>query len=254
MRTLFLVACLHLASTGGARADLADHDLVARPLTVERGRAEVQLVVEPNLANRVAGVPTSFAIDAWVGVTSRLTVGLTHSDASLDRLAIGGGLCLSGPASCARYRGPNVDVRWSWRDGALAIAPRARFLVRATEPLAPAVTAGALVRWRRGAFAAWTDPYLQLALAQRREGNRDRIVVPVVAGRRVIPGWFLGARTGWDTDVAVARDGWHVPIAFVIHAQLTRALDLRIEAGWPSLLGPQNDFKLRSALISVGWR
>ena len=42
--------------------------------------------------------------------------------------------------------GSAVDVRWSWREGPLAVAPRARLLLRDVDPWKPAVTAGALVR------------------------------------------------------------------------------------------------------------
>jgi hypothetical protein len=243
-----------LVSTVPAHADV---DLTRRPLVVAQGRIEAQLVAELNLVNRLVGVPTSFAPDAWYGVTRRLTIGLTYSDLSLSRLAVGGGVCLDGGSGeCTQpTRGPNLDVRWSWRDdGALAIAARARFLVRDLDPLKPAVTIGALARWRRGRFAVWSDPYLQIALAKRPEGNRDRIVLPLVAGVLAESMFLVGVRTGWDADVAAAIDGWHVPVALVVHAQLTRAVDLRIEAGFPSLLGPQNDFKQRSALISLGLR
>src|SRR5690242_2928985 len=119
--------------------------------------------------------PLSFAPDAWWGIASRWTLGLIHSTASVDQIDAGASFCVrhSAVAPCDRlYRGSGLDLRWGAIDGAWALAPRVRLLVRDVDPFKPAVTLGALARWTRGRFAIASDPYVRLPLANHELGNR----------------------------------------------------------------------------------
>ncbi len=228
-----------------------------------RDQIETRLSLELNLSARLIGQPTSLAPDAWLGVTERWTLGVIHGSQSVDRIASGASFCVRQseshaatlPGSCDRpYRGGGIDARWRWRDGALAVAPRARLLVRDVDPWKPAVTLGALARWTRGRTAITTDPYLRLGLANRDRGNRAALVLPLWLAVQPTCRWMVALHTGVDGDLAVWRDGWHVPLAFVVTARATSQLDLTVEAGFPQLLGPQNDYKQRALIASVGWR
>lgn len=252
MRTL-VVATL-LASATAARADATD--LVTRPLVLAAGQVEAQLTAEINLERRRVGRPLSLAPDLWYGVTARWTVGVIHSNHSVDRIDPVATLCVRQLANqCDRvYLGSGVEARWRWRDGALSVAPRGRLLVRDVDPVKPAVTVGALVRWTRGRFALTSDPTLRIGLANRDLGNRDALVVPIWVGAQPTCRWLIALHTGIDGELATWRDGWHVPFALVVRARGTDHLDLGIEAGFPSLFGPQNNYKQRSASVFVSWR
>ncbi len=240
-----------------------------------RHQVEARLSLEIDLAQRHPGAPISLAPDAWLGLTDRWTVGVIHSSQSVDRIEAGASLCIRQsegldrelPGSCERpYRGGGVEARWSWRAGAptrassagfrdsLSIAPRVRLLVRDVDPGKPATTLGALVRWTRGRFAITSDPYLQLGLANRDRGNRAAFVLPVWFAVQPTCRWQLALHTGVNGDLAVWRDGWHVPIAFAVIVRPTAQLDVGVEAGFPQLLGPQNDYKQRALIVTVGWR
>ncbi|MGE5184337.1 MAG: hypothetical protein ACM31C_19845, partial [Acidobacteriota bacterium] len=188
-------------------------DVVSRPLVLAAGQLELDATAEVNLAAGQIAHPLSLAPDAWLGATSRWTVGIVHSDPAVDRIEPGATFCFTtGVTGCSRfYRGSGVDVRWSARQGELAVAPRARLLLRDVDPWKPAVTLGALVRWTRGRWAVWSDPYLQLGLANVDAGNRHALFVPI--GVSMQPGcrWAIDLRTGWDSDFAVITDGWYVP-------------------------------------------
>ena len=249
-----LAAAIVLAASAVASADPSD--LVARPLVLEARGVEASLSVEASLARGHLGEPLSLSPDVWVGVTSRVTVGVIHSNASVDRIDAGASFCVHELASqCDRaYHGTGVDVRWSALAGDLALAPRARLLVRDVDPFKPALTVGALARWHRGRYAISTDPYLRLGLANTDRGNRHALVVPLWLAVQPTCRWLVALHTGWDGDLAVIRDGWHVPMALVVRARATSHVDLAVEAGFSSALGPQNNSNQRAAMISASWR
>ncbi|HET9623788.1 MAG TPA: hypothetical protein VFP84_20590 [Kofleriaceae bacterium] len=229
--------------------------LIDRPLTLGAGQLEARLALE--LPAGGGERPVSIAPDAWIGVTDRLTVGVIHSDAALDQVATGASLCLRGgkPLTCDHvYRGGGLDAVWRGLDGPVQIAPRARFVIRDVDPWKPAATLGALVRWTRGAFAIYGDPYLRIGLANTDLGNRSALVVPIWLAVQPAERAVLALHTGWTSDLAVIRDGWHVPVALDVTARASARLDVGLEAGFASLLGPQNSVKNRALTLSVAFR
>jgi hypothetical protein len=232
-------------------------DLVGRPLVLPRGGVEGRLVAELSLRAAALARPLSIAPDVWYGVSPRWTVGVVHSFQSLGLVRDGSSFCFRGapPAGCDRiYNGSGVDVRWSWRAGSLAVAPRGRLLVRDVDPWKPAVTVGALVRWTRGRFAVTGDPYLQLGLANRDRGNRAALVLPVRLALQPARDTLLALHTGWDGELAILRDGWHIPVALALEVRAYRNLHASVEGGFRSLLGPQLDPKNRTLAIAIAWR
>lgn len=229
-------------------------DLVNRPLTLDAGGYEARLAVELGLEGTVR--PIALAPDLWYGVTDRLTVGVIHSDTSIDQVAATASFCFrGGPETCDHiYRGSGLDVAWSALAGALAIAPRVRFLIRDTDPFKPAGTVGALVRWAHARFAIYADPYLRFGLANRDLGNRTTLFLPVWFAFQPAHGILLSLHTGWDSDLAVASDGWHLPVAFDATWRVTPQIDLGLEAGFPSAFGPQNSVHNRALTLSVAYR
>ena len=241
MRAL-VVATVMLAS---ARVD-------ADPLVVPRGEVLTRISIEINAHRRQFARPLSFAPDLWIGVTDRVTVGLIHSSQSVDRIESGATFCVRELASrCERaYRGSGLDLRVAWTPG---VVLRTRLLLRDVDPVKPAFTVGALLRGIRGRWSLTSDPYLRIGLANRELGNRDALVVPVWLGVQVRSVWFA-LHTGIDGDLAVWRDGWHVPVAVVAEVAPARVLTLGIEAGFASLIGPQNTGDFRAVILYAGWR
>lgn len=225
----------------------------ADPIVLDRGEVLARLAIEANLERRKLARPLSYAPDLWVGVTERLTVGLIHSSRSVDRIAAGASFCVRELAGrCEHvYRGGGVDVRWAWRP---QIAWRARLLLRDVDPAKPAVAVGALVRTTRGRWSITTDPYLRVGLGNREAGNRDALVVPVWLGVRLGGSVELAVHTGIDGDLAVWRDGWHIPLGLGVEVTPSRAIAFGIEAGFTSLLGPQNTGDQRSVTVFASWR
>jgi hypothetical protein len=242
-----------------ARAASAEPtDLVARPLVLDFHQVAAQLVIESNLApSGGTAKPLSFAPDLWFGLTPQLTVGLVHSDPSLDRIQPGASLCVrtDGFLCDATYRGGGLDARYEvFADRAWAIAPRLRLIVRDLDPIKPAVTLGATVRWQHGRYAITSDPYLQLGLGNNDRGNRAQLWIPIVLAIQPTCRWLLELQTGWNSDLAIANDGWHVPIGFGVRAAATPHLDVGAAFGFTTLLGPQNNPKQRVGFITIGWR
>lgn len=249
-----LVALAVVATPVVARA--SPDDIITRPLGLDPADVIARVTAELNWRPAQFARPLALAPDVWVGVWPSLTLGLIHSDASVDQIDSRASLCFQGDArSCAHvYRGSGLDARWSWREGPFAVAPRARLLLRDIDPWKPAVTMGALVRWTHGRYAITSDPYLRLGLANRDLGNRAALVVAVWLGIQPTWRWLIALHTGWDSELATWRDGWHIPVALEVTARMTSHLDLGVAAGAPHPLGPQNDIMERAISVMVELR
>jgi hypothetical protein len=230
--------------------------LAAEPIALQSGELDAQLVVEANLAPGAVGSPTSLAPDAWFGVDDRWTVGIVHSGPALDRFEPGATFCLHEDGMlCSRiYRGSGLDARWLAVAGELAVAPRARLLVRDVDPWKPAVTLGALVQWTHGRLELTADPYLQLGLANTDRGNRAELFLPVGLAARVAARVHLDFRTGYNSDTAVWRDGYHVPAWAGARVAATPAVEVGAAVGFYSVLGPQATGKERALFVTIAWR
>jgi len=254
VRTAVTIAIVISLASRSAIAD--SDDIVTRPLTLARGQLEARLTLELNLQLTQEGSPTSIAPDAWYGLTDRWTVGVTHSNASLDRIDASASVCIVHLANvCDRYyRGGAMEARWSWRTGALAVAPRGRLLLRDVDPVKPAFTLGALVRWTRGRFALASDPYIRIGIANTNLGNRTQLTIPLYILVQPTCRWLVGLHLGWESDLAVARDGSHGPLGLIVQARATEHLDVTLHGGFTSLVGVQNNIKQRAVMLSIGWR
>lgn len=248
-RTLVALAVLAVPAVSRASPD----DIITRALALDPSHVVARLTAELNLQTTRFARPLAIAPDVWVGVLPRLTLGLIHSDASVDQIDSRTSLCFRSDArSCDHvYRGSGLDARWSWREGSFAVAPRGRLLLRDIDPWKPAVTLGALARWTHGRYAITSDPYLRLGLANRELGNRAALVVPVWLGIQPTWRWLIALHTGWDSELATWRDGWHIPAALEILARVTGQLDLGVAAGFAHPLGPQNDLQERAMSIML---
>jgi hypothetical protein len=247
------------AQTEPAEASPPPDDIISRPLVLAPGAFDVRLTLAVNLQQRLITEPTALSPDAWWGVLPRLTIGLIHSDDSLDQIAASGSFCVktgqSTMSPCARfYKGSGIDVRYSAAEGHFALAPRLRVMIRDIDPVKPAATVGALVRWAHGRFAIIADPYLRVPLANAPLGNRLAINLPVWLAIQPAAGWMLALRGGFESDLVVIDDGGHVPIALDVTARATASLDLGLEGGWAGLLGPQHDARHATLMLWAGWR
>jgi hypothetical protein len=207
------------------------------------------VVVEVDLAPGHVAHPTSIAPDIWWDATPRLTLGLIHSDASVDRIQPGATFCIASndPLACNHvYRGSGVDVIYRLEDW---IAPRARFVLRDIDPIKPALLLGA----RLDLPHVTLDPYLQVGLANMTEGNRSALFLPVRV-HAAIPGAQVWLDTGWNADLVTWKDAWHVPVGIGASAHVVDNLDLGAELGFRTLLGPQNTPKERVLFVFVSWR
>jgi len=244
-----------LVMAQGAQAEPSPDDVITRPLVLEPGAFDARLTLSINIQQRLVSEPTALSPDLWWGVLPRLTIGLIHSDDSLDQIATSGSFCVkTSTSTCAQfYVGSGIDVRYSALEGQFALAPRLRAMIRDTDPFKPAMTLGALMRWTHGRFAIIGDPYLRVPLANAPLGNRFAINLPVWLAVQPATGWMLALRAGFESDLVVIRDGGHVPAGVDATARVTSNLDLGLEFGWAGLLGPQHDARHATLTVWAGW-
>ena len=237
--------------TAGA-ASAAPDDVVARPLVLPRFGVEAAAVLELDVSRRL-GEPASLAPDVWFGATDDLTVGVVHSARALSIVDAGLGVCFRGEEhGCPRaYDNVGVEARWSLARGALAAAARGRFVVRTFDAWKPRFGAGALVRWSRGRLGITGDPALSVGLANRDEGNRAQLDVPLWLAVQPTCRWALHVRTGVHGSLATFGDTFEVPIGLGVTAAAHRRVDIAVEAAFRRLLGPLNDYKNRMAWVAL---
>ena len=225
-------------------------DIIERPLALDRYELRAGVSLEVSLYQRFEGDVVSLAPDAWFGLTDRWTAGIIHSSQSVDRIGSRASFCLrQSDLLCDRaYQGSGLDVRYRLADH---LVPRARLLLRDVDPWKPAITVGTLARWTRGRFAITTDPHLRLGLANTDQGNRAAFNLPVWFGVQPTCRWLIEFHTGADGDLAVIRDGWHMPLSLVVTARATADLEISVEAGFNQLYGPQIDIKQRELIVTL---
>lgn len=231
-------------------------DIVGRDVVLAREAGEAAATIELNLSKRYEWDPVSVAPDLWFGVTDLITVGLIHSSRATGVIDAGNGLCSTGTAhGCpAAYDNIGVDGRYALRRGWLAIAARVRAIATSFDPFKPSVRPGALIRLHRGRFGVIADPHLQLGLSRRDEGNRDWLRIPLWAAIQPARGVAIALRTGIDGELATFADTFAVPIGLDVTVRITARIELTAFVGFPTLLGPQNQFTRRVGWLGVGGR
>lgn len=230
----------------------------ANPLVLRDDQIQAVITTEIELAPRQFAKPWSLAPDVWFGATPRLTLGLIHSNASVSRIGRGASFCFEHTIfGCQRtYRNAGLDVRYALRDdGSLAVAARGRFLIRDVDPAwKPAVTLGALVRWSRGRIALTSDPYLRIGLANTDLGNRAALFLPVVFSLNIVERVAVNLHTGYDSDLAVWHDGFHIPLALSTRGRITDTVEVGVLGGFTSAFGPQDTLTRATLWFWFGWR
>ena len=245
-----LAAAAIVAATAATAHAGAGDDVGTAALA--RGGVRVALVDQRSLSRRTVGAPWSYALDAAVGVTGRLTVGVSHSAPALGRVRGGGGLCrVSSAHECpSLYAGGYLDVRWRV-PGAAAVALIGRVGLDGVTPVKPVVRGGVRVHIGRGRWWSIAQPEVATAWGHREAGNRDALFAPVWSGVDLGPvaAWLetglRGQLVGF-TDKVEVRAGLGV-------AARWRAWTVGASAGLPAALGPQNTGAIRHASIWIAF-
>jgi hypothetical protein len=247
-----------------AASRVASADFVGAPLVLEPGHADAVANAELDLNEGLKGEPVSLAPDAWIGITRELTIGVIHSDLSVDRIQPGASICIiTQPIICPRaYHGGGLDALYSIEAGSFSAAARARVLLHTLDTeidsapvtlFEPAVTLGAELRWHSRRWSITGDPYVQIGLDNNRYGNRSQLWLPVVFAFQPIAQIAIELHTGWNSDFYDINDGWYVPGAIGVRGAITKHVEVGALFGWTSIFGPQNDEKLRVLMFDVGW-
>ncbi|HET9987974.1 MAG TPA: hypothetical protein VFQ65_05630 [Kofleriaceae bacterium] len=259
MRRVAVVAVI--GSTLVARpAAAAPSDLVGQSIVLDEGQVALALALEISAAPAQLGSPTSIGPDGWYGVTADLTLGVFHSDEAMDRVPYyfepGTSICIDREAiTCPRrYHGSGLDGLYRIRRGELEIAVRGRLLYRDIAPAKPALTAGAALRYAHGRYEVYADPYLQLGLENLDRGNRAELWLPIMFAIQPTERWALELHTGYNSDLDVWRDGYHVPLEVRTRVRIYGRVEIGMALGFASLYGPQNIPRERMAFFDVRWR
>jgi|GEM_PF-1366878 len=254
MRPLVAMMLLSASAVAGPT------DPFAPSLVLDANHVAAALTFEANLAPGQVASPASIAPDFWYGITSELALGVIHSDASIDRVPVffepGGSICVRlETVSCPRhYHGSGIDGLYQIVRGELDIAVHARLLLRDVDPIKPAITGGATLRWMNHWLSVVADPYIQFGLLHLSAGNRAELWLPITIAFAPVALVSLELHTGYDSDLAVWNDGYHVPLMARTRIRVTGHLDAGVAAGFASLIGTQNIPRERMMAFDLAWR
>ncbi|MBL8625918.1 MAG: hypothetical protein JNK64_31680 [Myxococcales bacterium] len=245
VRALAVFASLVMA----ASAATADDAHVSR---LPPGQIRIAAVEQRSLAPASPGAPWSLAIDAVVGVTSRLSLGLSHSALALGRARGGGGWCRQSDAHvcAASYAGGYLDARWA-APGLPGIDLLARLGVDGVAPWKPVVRLGAAVGRRAGRWWWGGQAEVAIALGNRARGNGDAVVAPLWGGRELgrVAVWMQSGLRGPIDDF---DEAFEIPVLIGASTHVGAAV-VGARAGFAQLLGPQNSANLRAGEVWLAW-
>jgi hypothetical protein len=248
------LATLATLVTGAPRLAAADpDDIVGLPSRPRHGQLWLDATLELNVSHQRGG-SKALAPDLWWGLTDDTTLAIAHSARSLARIDDLGGLCFARCSERPRYATALLAKHALAATDELDVSLLSGALLRDIDPWKPALLAGTAAHWHRGRWAAAAMPYLQLGVADTGSGNRARLVVPLRAWVQPACAWALSLHSGVEGELAVFSEAYHVPLAAQVSARLTTTSLITLEAGFSSLLGPQNTGNRRFATLSLQTR
>lgn len=154
--------------TGACDRVQADHGVAAlRPA----GAVDVAV----SLDARVDGEQISVAPDLWIGISDRLTLGVTTSPMAHDQFGATRGLCAAGcQAADDRFRGLDVAARFPLVCGPSRLTGEVATDIAAWSPARAALRVGVLGERRGPVVYARLRGELAIGLLGRADGNRDQ--------------------------------------------------------------------------------
>lgn len=213
------------------------------------GRGAARLVDERSLTVGQVGAGWAVGVDAVVGVTPDLAIGVSHGAGALGAPRDGGGVCIDSTAhDCdGLYAGGFVDARWRV-PGAATLTGVVRLGMVAA--WSPQVRLGVVARGAARHLWWRLAPEVAVAL-DRADGDRDALGVPAWLGVDLGAGsaWLA---TGVRGELAGFADAVVVPLAAGVEGRY-RGAALGLSAGYPQLLGRHASTRVRTLAWWIGW-
>ena len=213
------------------------------------GHGAARLIDERSLTVGQVGAAWALGVDAVVGVTSDLAIGVSHSAAALGEPRDGGGVCIDSTAhDCdGLYAGGFVDARWRV-PGAAALTGVVRLGVAAA--WSPQLRLGVVARGAARHLWWRIAPEVAVAL-DRADGDRDALSAPTWLGVDLGAGsaWLAAGLRG---ELAGFADAVVVPMAAGVEGRY-RGAAIGLAAGYPQLLGRHASTRVRTLAWWIGW-
>ena len=157
------------------------------PVLVAPGTIDIRVPLVIELSKNQAFKQFAIPLDLYYGVNENLTVGLSHSEGTVQSvlpygLRFGRGICLGGEKNgCpAVYDNIGVDALFGFMKGILQLAGHGGFEVRSLDEGYWALRLGVLFQAPLATnIAIITDPRITLGLNKRDLGNFDDLVLPL---------------------------------------------------------------------------
>ncbi|HEX3765163.1 MAG TPA: hypothetical protein VHW23_40985 [Kofleriaceae bacterium] len=218
-------------------------------LTLQKGRAVLNVFLEINLSNGAAFKPVSLSPDIWYGVTDEITAGLVHSSVGTTGFIGGAGdsLCLTGSSGLCGdfYRNVGFDGRYKLKSGPISIAADGGlFFGQIESPILLDLKLGAVGRWHQGPLAIEAAPSLFLGLTNRSQTangidittNPDVLYLPGTALYTLNPMITLAAQIGVVLPLENTGDNYTLPLSVGAFYHVNEQLNVTAALSLPRLI------------------
>lgn len=248
-----------VAEPAAAPASAGGTAYISRGLTQSAGNLQVTLPVVLNLSKEAVLKPVWVPLDVRYGITDQLEVFLSHA-APVGPIAAMGGVCLGGTErGCDKfYNSLQLGLQFSLvKDSALELAAIGALVVKSLDPdLIAAVDVGVNFKYVAGPIAIKAAPQLYIG-ANKRDGNKESIFVPVQLAFQATPELAAFVDTGVAGMLDGFGDGYVVPVGVGASFAVMPTLDVGAEFMAPAVLtGMKGDNAFDSRMLAVfaQWR
>ncbi len=218
-------------------------------LTLQKGRAVVNLYVGIGLSSGAAFKPISLSPDLWYGVTDDITAGVVHSAVGSSGFmgGVGESLCLSGSSSCTDVYSNvgGAEARYKLKMSGIALAVDGGvYALQIQDPMLLDIKLGAVGRWHQGPLAVEASPNLFIGLTNRSVNtngvdlttNPDILSLPGTVLYTLNPMITLAAQVGLVLPLENTGDTYSLPLSIGAFYHVNDQLNVTAAFSLPRLI------------------
>ncbi len=263
-RPLTLVAVLLAVVFGQHNLAVAQDEVVQggaelRSVTMAEGNLEIIAPTVINLEPGRFASPVSVPLDVYYGFSRALTVGLSHSNGTVQGVGFYGlqqGVCLSGEASCEQraYKNIGFDALYRLLSGVVQLAGHGGIDIRSFTSSALYLRAGIVAKAPLGVdVAILADPRVNLVVGGRND-RPDELSLPIGVQFITDLGIRVAVQTGLHGFITDYADTFSGALGVLSSVGVNEKMEAFASLVMPKLYGAVRTFDERMVVFGVNVR
>ena len=215
--------------------------------------------VNINLSKDQVGKPVSFAPSVWIGLSDKVTMGVTHGGGTTQwtpRPATGAGICISSEEDgCARvYDNVGFDALVGVSAGKLTAAVHPGLDALSLDPVILNLRLGILARYELGEkLALVVDPRIGVGLNKRDAGNKEYLDVPAWLWLTLSPKLGVYGSIGLRGQLDGFGDSYVIPVGVGATFAVSEKISIGGDFYFSNLIGKGHTADARELGIRVSY-